>query len=78
MEDYMADYPLDEILAEADRLIAQGAKVYQKFTCAGCGQRLTIEEPNVFYKSGTCDKCNVITTIKTCNYMVIWSDRGES
>jgi hypothetical protein len=67
------DYPLEDIVVEAVRLIAQGAKVHQKFTCAGCKRRLTVEEPNIFYQSGTCDNCNVITTIRACNYMIVWS-----
>jgi hypothetical protein len=59
------NYPLNQILEEADKLLANpNVSVYQKFTCAGCGNRLTIEEPNTFYTSGKCDKCEAITDIK--------------
>ena len=67
------DYPFYECSRAADKLIEEGHEVHQKFTCDGCGQRLTIEEPNVFHKLGACDKCNAITNIeyKGCNYLVI-------
>jgi hypothetical protein len=66
------DHPLLEVAEHADRLIKMGADVYQKFTCAGCGQRLTMEKPNVFYKTGVCDRCPTITNIEErgCNMLV--------
>jgi len=69
----VANHPLDEVLRDADERIAAGWTVYQKFTCAGCGSRLTIETPNVFHKLGTCDKCDAVTDIvKTgCNFMAV-------
>lgn len=68
------DHPLDECIKDAAKLIGQGAKVYQKFTCSGCGTRLTIDKPNVFYATGTCDNCDAITDIvkQGCNYMVLF------
>jgi hypothetical protein len=67
------DFPLAEVVAKANELIAGGATVYQKYTCRGCGARLTIDKPNVFHVSGGCDKCPAITDIRAagCNYMVI-------
>lgn len=67
------DFPFNEVVAKAYSLKQQGFHVYQKFTCRGCGQRLTIEEPNVFYTTGSCDKCPAITDIEKqgCNYLVI-------
>jgi hypothetical protein len=67
------NFPLDEIIAQANERIADGATVYQKFTCDGCGQRLTIEEPNTFHVKGACDQCDVITDIRKsgCNYMLV-------
>jgi hypothetical protein len=67
------DFPFDKVCETAERLASEGFKVYQKFTCAGCGTRLTIDEPNHFHRMGSCDKCNVITNIEQrgCNYMVI-------
>ena len=66
------DFPFDDVVKRASELIKQGASVHQKFTCSGCGQRLTIEEPNIFHTEGTCDKCPAITDIRKqgCNYMV--------
>lgn len=71
------DFPFFEVVAEADRRIAMGATIYQKFTCAGCGARLTIETPNVFHRTGSCDGCNVITNIEQrgCNYMLVMGRR---
>jgi hypothetical protein len=66
------DYPFGEVTTKAEALANAGHEVFQKFTCAGCGARLTIGEPNIFHETGTCDKCETITDIKKqgCNYMV--------
>jgi Zn finger protein HypA/HybF involved in hydrogenase expression len=74
--DRYLDHPFDEVAATAQEKIAEGATVYQKFTCAKCGQRLTIEEPNVFFTEGHCDKCGAITDIKKrgCNYLIIFGE----
>lgn len=66
------DFPFADVIKKAEELASKGADVYQKFTCAGCGQRLGMEEPNHFYETGTCDKCNTVTNIREqgCNYMV--------
>ena len=64
------DYPFDVCAKDADKLIAKGYTVLQKFTCSGCGNRLTMPTPNVFYRSGTCDKCEALTIIEKCNYLV--------
>jgi hypothetical protein len=68
----MNNYPLDECAAKAERLVAAGAQVYQKFTCSSCGSRQTIDTPNVFYTTGRCEECGHITNIKAdgCNYLV--------
>lgn len=67
------DGPFDEVVANANRLCLQGHAVYQKFTCAGCGQRLTIEEPCVFHTVGTCDQCPAVTDIRAqgCNFLLV-------
>ena len=69
------DYPFQEIVAAVDKLAAKGALCYQKFTCEKCGERLTMDEPNVLYKTGTCDKCGHVTNIEKngCNYQVMFS-----
>lgn len=69
------DFPFDDVCKKALELInsAPGKiDVYQKYTCSGCGQRLTMDKPNTFYETGSCDKCDTITNIKEkgCNMMV--------
>ena len=67
------NHPWDVILKSADEKIAMGWTVYQKFTCSGCGARLTIDTPNTFHPEGTCDKCPALTNIKRdgCNFMAV-------
>lgn len=69
----VSNYPLEECVRKAQTYINKGAKVYQKFTCANCGQRLTMDVPNTFYETGDCDKCGHVTDIKAdgCNYMMV-------
>lgn len=66
------NHPLEICRKAAEEKMNDGWIVYQKFTCAKCGQRLTIGVPNVFYATGTCDKCNHITDIAKdgCNYLL--------
>jgi len=68
----MTDYPLQECAKAADRLVKAGATVYQKFTCQNCKARQTIDEPNRFYMSASCQECGHVTDITKsgCNYMV--------
>ncbi|MBO4222002.1 hypothetical protein [Bradyrhizobium neotropicale] len=72
MREY-SNYPLEAVVAKANLLIKQGCDVYQKFTCSGCGARLTMAKPNVFHGSGTCDRCSRTTNIRIngCNMMVV-------
>jgi len=48
------------------------ATFFQKWTCAGCGKRITGNTPNKFFKYGHCEECGHTTDInKTgCNYAV--------
>jgi hypothetical protein len=66
------NYPFDEIVKAVEENSRKGWMCYQKFTCAGCGQRLTMDVPNVLFEQGTCDKCSATTNIKKdgCNYMM--------
>ena len=68
----MSDIPFKDACAQAMDLMAKGMDVYQKFTCAGCGNRLTMEKPNIFFKQGTCDNCAATTDIEAqgCGYLV--------
>jgi hypothetical protein len=67
------DYPYEEIAASMMEKAAEGFRVYQKFTCGKCGQRLTMPKPNAIYETGSCDKCGHVTNIRQsgCNYLLI-------
>ena len=66
------DHPFYEVAATASEYAKQGFYVYQKFTCEWCNNRLTMSEPNAFYKTGQCDRCGKITQIEQrgCNFML--------
>jgi hypothetical protein len=53
----MPDHPFADCVKAASDLIAQGHVVFQKFTCAWCGARQTMERPNRFYDYGSCEEC---------------------
>lgn len=62
------DLPRKELVAEADRVIAEAGGpskclVYFKFTCMWCGERCILVEPNTLYEIGECQKCGKKTKI---------------
>ena len=57
-------HPWDEIIASAHEQLAKGHTVFQQFNCEKCGQKLTMDEPNKFHETGTCDRCGHLTDIK--------------
>lgn len=75
------DEPFDRVATHAEQLVSRGAMVFQKFTCAGCGARLTMDVPDTFYKEGSCDQCGAITNIQEagCNFLLVWplDDEGR-
>lgn len=68
------DYSIAECEAKVTRFRAANptVKTYQKFTCDGCGTRLTMPEANVWYQTGTCDQCSTVTDIakKGCGFVL--------
>lgn len=64
----MADHDFQAVVESAAEKIAAGGMVFQKFTCADCGNRLTMEEPNKFWTHGTCDKCGHVTNIQEAGH----------
>lgn len=66
------DYPIMECFDAASRFVADGATIYQKFSCESCGARMTIPDANTFYTSGSCEKCRHVSNIRKngCNYML--------
>lgn len=67
------DFPLDEVAEGALRHVREGSTVFQKFSCASCGLRQTIDEPNVFFTHGRCEECGDVTDIRAsgCNYVLV-------
>jgi hypothetical protein len=67
------DFPFDDCAKKAGEMVSKGFSVFQKFTCAKCGSRQTIETPNTFHTSGRCEECQHVTDIKArgCNYMLM-------
>jgi hypothetical protein len=72
------DFPLDECVAAAKEYVAEGALVFQKWTCDHCGERVTANAPNTFTEMGHHEDCGHWTNIrrKGCNYKLIWSIGG--
>ena len=66
----MSDIPIKEAREQALELNAKGINCYQKFTCQKCGNRLSMEDANIFYDSGKCDACGHVSPITQCGYMV--------
>jgi len=66
------DHPFSVIEAAVKVHAAAGRLCYQKYTCEKCKQRLTMEEPNVLYKTGSCETCGHVTDIEKqgCNYLL--------
>lgn len=75
------DYPIKDCQKKADEILRMNphARIYQKFSCENCGERLGIDDPNVFYATGQCDKCGHVTDLEKrgCNYMVVIIRRTE-
>ena len=71
------DFPLDDVVAQADERIEElrrkgvSAYVCQKWTCGHCGSRQTMEDKNVFHRSGRCEECSEVTPIAKCNYLLV-------
>lgn len=74
------NHPFYEVIKEAEALIQTGAEVFQKFTCENCGNRLTMDVPNAFYKEGSCDNCGHVTNIEEagCNFLLVVTNCSES
>ena len=69
----MSDFPFYEVAQEAEKQMNAGATIYQKFTCANCGSRQTMDEKNKFFMKGKCEECSHITdiVIQGCNFVAI-------
>jgi hypothetical protein len=62
------DLPREQLALLAAKAIAENggperAKALFKFTCQWCGQRCTLNEPNMLYEFGECCVCHKETKI---------------
>lgn len=69
------DLPREELMARAAEVTGPdgpwpGADILWKFTCEHCGERCTLQEPNVLYENGECFKCGKTTEIKVGGFTV--------
>lgn len=69
----MNDLPFDECVLQASRIKYLDPKslIFQKFTCAFCGSRQTMEKEDTFYEEGTCEECGNTTKISHCGFMFV-------
>ncbi len=59
------DLTKDQYEKKAEELFIAfpGSKIFQKFTCGNCGSRQTVDEPNIWYTSATCEECGYLNII---------------
>jgi hypothetical protein len=76
MKAKVRNFPFKEVVARADALAKDGAVIFQKWTCAHCGSRQTMDKPNAFYVEGECEECHKVTDIQAagCNYLLFWGN----
>jgi hypothetical protein len=67
------DYPLELIAKSMQRRADAGAETYMKWTCVGCGDRVTATQPNTVYRQAQHEECGAITDIEKtgCNFLFI-------
>jgi len=74
------DYPIEKCAKTVERVLQRrpGSAFYQKWTCGGCGQRVTGNIANKFFIEGHCEDCGYVTDInKTgCNYLMHFAIGG--
>jgi DNA-directed RNA polymerase subunit RPC12/RpoP len=69
--------PFNEVVANAEKRMADGWTIYQQFNCAKCGTKQTMPDANKFYTRGRCEECGHETNIQAdgCNFMAVSSGR---
>jgi hypothetical protein len=67
------DFPFAEIVASCERAIRDGNYVVQKWTCGGCGRRISANNVNTVTEHGHCQHCNFVTHVKEtgCNFALL-------
>lgn len=74
------DFPLIEVEETAKDVIAKGGFIYQKWTCAGCGERVTGNVKNALFIKGHHEECGHVTDLLVtgCNYVAFMPANARS
>lgn len=67
------DVPIEELEKRMLAAMDQGFVCYQKWTCAHCKSRQTMDKHNIIYTSGTCGECGKTTEIKEAGFLAVAS-----
>ena len=73
------NFSIGECAARVVPMVLAGkATFYQKWTCAQCWRRNTMDVPNKFFELAHCQHCNHVTDIKRsgCNYLLIMRSKA--
>ena len=71
------DSPFEDVAEMAWNLVQRGGHVFQKFTCAECGLRQTVEEPDHMFVRGQCEKCRHVTDLQVQGCGFVYVGRPE-
>src|SRR5262245_43358154 len=62
------DLSRGELVRQCNARLHEGWSVLFEFTCAHCGQRCTLHNPNILWDSGFCSRCGQETEIDCGGY----------
>lgn len=68
------DLPREELIKQAEQAVSQWpgkVQVLFKFTCPYCGERCTLQEPNVLYENGECFSCGKTSPIEFGGFSIM-------
>src|SRR5207342_1280706 len=58
------DYPITACMETVKPFVEAGCHFNQKWSCAHCGSRQTMAQPDQFFASGQCEECGHVTDLK--------------
>jgi len=74
------NFPVKTCAQTLKRILRQHphSAFYQKWTCSGCGRRITANIPNQLTYEGHCEDCGAITDMRKtgCNYSMHFAIGG--
>lgn len=73
------DLPRDELLRCAEEAVERYgpiAFVHFKYTCEQCGERCTLEEPNMLRENGECFRCGHSQPIREGGFLLVAPGKG--